>query len=327
MSFEFRGVVMGRRRRNSESLFDVAVSSPWPVSATIAVAILGLGLVVFPFFARGNPFLLAMAQGIKPAVLIAAGLFGIVSLIKFIADNVRKPSTAGSGMPSRKLYDFKRPSVHEAPGATIPRDPMLGADPAPAKPLEWSLELIQTIEWKRFEDVCQKFYESKGIRSACTPLGPDGGIDIRLYQDDSGQATAIVQCKAWGDSYVGVRPIRELLGVMVDQKVPKAFFMTTGKYSDEAKAFAARNRITLIDGPMFLAMILRLPVPVREQLLAFATAGDYNIPSCPTCGTKMRIVQGKEGKRDFWGCMSFPRCRQKLGMRKGASSILAAEYS
>ena len=212
---------MGRRRRNSESLFDIAVSSSRPVSATIAVAILGVGLVVFPFFARGNPFLLAMAQGIKPAVLIAAGLFGIVSLIKFIADNVRKPSTAGSGMPSRKLYDFKRPSVHEAPGATIPRDPMLGADPAPAKPLEWSLELIQTIEWKRFEDVCQKFYESKGIRSACTPLGPDGGIDIRLYQDDSGQATAIVQCKAWGDSYVGVRPIRELLGVMVDQNVPK----------------------------------------------------------------------------------------------------------
>ncbi len=113
---------------------------------------------------------------------------------------------------------------------------------------------------------------------------------------------------------------------MVDQKVPKAFFMTTGKYSNEAKAFASRNRITLIDGQMLLAMILRLPESVREQLLTFATAGDYNIPSCPSCGTKMRIVQGKEGKRDFWGCMDFPKCRQKLGVRRGASSILAEEY-
>lgn len=59
-----------------------------------------------------------------------------------------------------------------------------------------------------------------------------------------------------------------------------------------------------------------LEVTQRVRLLSIAT-----------CGTKMRIVQGKEGKRDFWGCMSFPRCRQKLGMRKGASSILAAEYS
>ena len=99
---------MGRRRRNSESLFDIAVSSSRPVSATIAVAILVLGLVVFPFFARGNPFLLAMAQGIKPAVLIAAGLFGIVSLIKFIADKVRNPHLQ---VRERRPHSLRRSTV------------------------------------------------------------------------------------------------------------------------------------------------------------------------------------------------------------------------
>lgn len=108
--------------------------------------------------------------------------------------------------------------------------------PAVPKVSEWSLDLIQSIEWIRFEDVCQKFYELKGIRSECTPLGPDGGIDIHLYQDDNNprQPTAIVQCKALGNSFIGVKPIRELLGVMVHEKIVKAFFMTSGSYSEEA---------------------------------------------------------------------------------------------
>jgi restriction system protein len=110
---------------------------------------------------------------------------------------------------------------------------------------------------------------------------------------------------------------------MVHEKVGKAFFMTSGKYSDEAKAFAAPNRITLIDGAMFLTMLLRLPDDLRCNLLDFATAGAYNVPTCPSCGTKMRLISGKDGKRDFWGCSSFPRCRHKLGARRGATMTTA----
>lgn len=66
--------------------------------------------------------------------------------------------------------------------------------------------------------------------------------DIAYPQGFEMMPTAIVQCKAWGDSYVGVKPIRELLGVMVHENVPRAFFMASGKYSEEAKAFAEPNR-------------------------------------------------------------------------------------
>lgn len=184
------------------------------------------------------------------------------------------------------------------------------------KPAEWSIELIRNVEWKRFEDVCQQFYELKGIRSETTALGPDGGIDIRLFQDDSGKPTSIVQCKAWGERYVGVKPVRELLGVMTHEKVGKAFFMTSGAYTSEAKAIAEANCITLIDGAMLLMLIQRLPTQDRERLLSFATEGDYMTPTCPTCGLKMHAVKGKGDRPDFWGCRSYPRCRQKLGMRR-----------
>lgn len=170
------------------------------------------------------------------------------------------------------------------------------------RPTAWSLELIRELEWKRFEDVCQQYYQRKGIRSETTPLGPDGGIDIRLYQDDSGKATAIVQCKAWGERIVGVNLIRELLGVMTHEKIGKAFFMTSGRYSDDAKTTAGANRISLIDGPMLLEMFRRLLPDDQEGLLAFATEGDYRTPTCPTCGIKMIPKEGKAGKR---ACQKF----------------------
>ena len=318
---------MGRRR--NESLLDIAIESSWPTSAVLSGGILFVGYVLLPALLNSNPIVRSVSQAFKPLCLLAAGVFALIALVKWLAEQTQAAK-------KRSLYVEPTKTTTPAGGKAwgqqmwVPPPPTaVKVEPRisghlPIPPTEdWSLELIQSIAWKRFEDLCQRFYEVKGIRSECTPLGPDGGIDVRLYQDDSGRATAIVQCKAWGDSYVGVKPIRELLGVMVHEKVGKAFFMTSGKYSDEAKAFAAPNRITLIDGKMFLAMLLRLPETTRQQLLAFATAGDYNIPTCPTCGTKMRLVQGKDGRKDFWGCASYPKCRQKLGARRGAHKVTA----
>lgn len=327
---------MNMGRRNQESFFDVVLSSPWPVSAIVAVFFLALGQLIIPWAARGNPVFVSMSLGAKPLITVVAGIFALIALIKWAVAQYKKPSSSNTssehGLPPTSYRTG--PSARRAPETTSRRttpprqEPSLSRAPSvyAAKPGTWSLELLQVVEWKRFEDLCQKFYEAKGIRSACTPLGPDGGIDVRLFQDGSDKATAIVQCKAWGDSYVGVKPIRELLGVMVHEKVEKAFFMTSGKYSEEAKAFAEPNRITLIDGTMFLAMINRLPDEARQSLLDFATAGNFNIPTCPTCGKQMRFIEGKEGKRDFWGCQNFPKCRQKLWARRGANNLPTALY-
>ena len=89
---------------------------------------------------------------------------------------------------------------------------------------------------------------------------------------------------------------------------------------NEAKVVAQANRITLVDGSMLLMMIERLPEGEWQDLLAFATAGDYATPTCPSCGIKMRAVQGKGGRPDFWGCHHYPRCRQVLGTRRSVEA-------
>lgn len=184
----------------------------------------------------------------------------------------------------------------------------------PKPPTSWSIELLQQIEWKLFEDLSAAFYKEKGIRADLTKLGADGGIDIKLYQDDSGKPTSLVQCKAWNARQVGVKEIREFLGVMTHEKIPKGFYMASGVYSSEAKEFAKSNGITLIDGIMLFSMIQRLPVDAQLRLLNLATAADYTTPSCSSCGIKMLKKTGKRG--EFWGCSNYPRCHQTLFVKQ-----------
>jgi restriction system protein len=186
---------------------------------------------------------------------------------------------------------------------------------ANAEPVQWSVELLDRVEWKRFEDLCCEYYRARGLSALTTPLGADGGVDIRLLgsAEEAGPVTtAIVQCKAHSRQ-VGVGPVRELRGVMADEKVEKGFFMAPRGFTDEAKSFASRNHITLVDGLLFLAMLRRLPDQAQRNLLGFALAGDWTTPTCPQCGVKMKLRS--RGRRRFWGCSSFPRCRAILRAR------------
>lgn len=335
---------MARRRgrgRKDQSFVEVLLSSPWQVSVGLGVvAFVGLRWIL-PAMAGGNMFLKPLSAAVSSVAWLFAGAFFLIGAIVFAKGKAVKAKlrvvepvlgeTSFDQKGGSELSSMWREANSSPPadqGDTVDqvwewREPE--ARSSSVKPTEWSLDLIRDLEWKRFEDVCQQFYEKKGIRSETTALGPDGGIDIRLYQDDSGRPTSIVQCKAWGERFVGVKPVRELLGVMTHEKIGKAFFMTSGSYSDEAKFIAQTNRITLIDGTMLLMMIQRLPAEERDSLLALATAGDYTIPTCPTCGVKMKEIQGKAGRPDFWGCRNYPRCRQKLGMRGAARRSGASE--
>jgi restriction system protein len=341
-------IAMARRRRKNESLFDVLMSLPWQVSVAIGGAVFVALKWALPAMWASNMYLKAMATTFSSLAWLFSGFFLLMGVVVFFVQKMAEAKVAVSGSKvafGRSPRREWKPPARASTGLQVRREPIdigggtsehvllgqrgpLGESVVPSsawvepaidrgeKPTAWSLDLIRTIEWKRFEDLCQQFYEIKGIRSETTPLGPDGGIDIRLYQDDSGKATSVVQCKAWGERFVGVKPVRELLGVMTHEKIEKAFFMTSGRFSEEAKEVAKGNRITLIDGQMLMMMIQRLPAESQRTLLNFAIEGDYTTPTCPSCGIKMKIVPGKTGKPDFWGCRNFPKCRQILGKRR-----------
>ncbi|MDO9451096.1 MAG: restriction endonuclease [Rugosibacter sp.] len=320
---------MARRRKTKESPTTALFKAPWWISILFAVLVLIFFKAVLPSMAASNLILKPIAAALSGMAWLFSGVLFFVGLLSFAREKFSTAKSANQRVTPKYRAIAEQPKQSE-PGSPKIERPKPDEDriwnewkavsaTTSVKPTEWSIGLLRDLEWKRFEDVCQKFYALKGIKSETTQLGADGGIDIRLYQDDSGKPTSIVQCKAWG-RYVGVKPIRELLGVMAHEKIEKAFFMASSHFTDEAKAFAKTNRITLIGGEMLVAMIKRLPDTQQQELLAFATEGNFTTPTCPSCGIKMRCVSGSKGKSAFWGCQNYPRCKQKIGVRATAAS-------
>lgn len=176
------------------------------------------------------------------------------------------------------------------------------------------MDVLRRMDWKRLELVAAAYYRSLGFRAETIRCGADGGIDIKLYRGELAEPVSIVQCKAWNRRPVGVKPVRELLGVMTHNRVQTGVFLTTASYTAEAVAFAHGNKIALVDGDEFLAKVTASAPTVQASLLALATEGDWTTPSCPSCGTKMLRRSGTHG--DFWGCASFPRCRSRWQIQK-----------
>lgn len=186
----------------------------------------------------------------------------------------------------------------------------------------WSKELINSLEWKRFEELCAEYFKEKGYKAVVTRQGADGGIDIHLFKDSYSltKVFGIVQCKAWNSYKVGVKPVRELFGVMAAEKAPLGIFMTSGLYTKEAEEFSAGKHLKLITGRSLLELIQALPKENQQALLKKITTGDYVTPSCPSCGVKMIQRTSKKGKNSgnkFWGCINFPKCRNTLNTKKG----------
>ncbi len=321
-----------RKRRKKQGVIALAMQSDWRLSAFLSACCLFAGTVVLPSYAAGHPLLQPIFNMLALPAWVLAFLFAAIAVIRFLG----RPSASAGGADALSAgASFRdqtqaRPPVSAGGGsaggkttaelgraASAPAEGPVAEPPPerPPRPTAWSLAVLDQVEWKRFEDLCCAFYREKGIAARTTVLGADGGVDIRLFQDDAdaSRATAVVQCKALSRP-VGVATVRELRGVMAHEKVDKGFFMAPRGFSPEARAFAAENRITLVDGRLFLAMLQRLPEKASARLLALATEGDWTTPSCPQCGDKMIARESARGA--FWGCRRFPGCRGRLPMRR-----------
>lgn len=172
-----------------------------------------------------------------------------------------------------------------------------------------NIELLKKIEWRRFEELCAAYFKEIGFLPKTQNFGADGGIDIHLFWKGLNHKVGIVQCKAWPDGLVGVAQVRELYGVMMSEKVRKAFFMTSNDFSKDAKKFAVDKNLTLITGVELIGKINKLSEEQKRKLFNLATVGDYTIPSCAGCGAKMIF---RNGNPNFWGCTNYPNCRNTM---------------
>lgn len=173
-----------------------------------------------------------------------------------------------------------------------------------------------TLTWSQFERLMAEFYRRKG--ATVSPRGgpmADGGVDLSLTYP-SGERL-IVQCKHWKSRHVGVKPVRELWGVLDDEKADGAIFVTSGSFSADALAFANGKQLELIDRPKLRGMMAELK-RAQSTLAAAEPAQSTNNPQCSRCGSPMVLRTARRGANvgeQFWGCSTYPKCQGTQPLR------------
>ena len=197
---------------------------------------------------------------------------------------------------------------------------------------------IAKMDWREFELLVGEAFRQRGYTVVETGGGgADGGVDLELRR---GAEVTLVQCKHWKTYRVGLPVVREMLGAMTAKRASSGWVITSGRFTAEARVFAAEHRVELVDGEALPELLdaaragawpragarMRPQEPRAAQTPpasapAAPTKGGHasaqSVPSCPVCAKPMRsrvAGKGASAGQSFWGCSGFPACR---GTRPG----------
>jgi restriction system protein len=164
------------------------------------------------------------------------------------------------------------------------------------------------LSWKRFEDVLAEAYRRQGYHVVeMLGTGADEGVDLLLRKDEQ---VVVVQCKRWRGKPVSVQVVRELYGVMIDQRASAAKVVATTSFTPDAVAFAKGKPIELVDSEALLRLVR--DVQTSRRVTVNSDEPDHVTPTCPSCSTPMVLREARRGTsagQKFWGCVNYPKCR------------------
>ena len=226
----------------------------------------GLAVLVFLVLHFGAPMFLPKGQGTEVAAMLWRPLLLVLSWVCGAAILVAWGTAEVWKLGNRRLLDS-------------------GSDVAS----------LREIAWREFERLVSEAYRRRGyLAEVVGSDSGDGGVDIRLTGHGE---TVLVQCKQWRAYKVGVPTIRELLGVVVSERADRGIVVTSGRFTQEARAFGRQNpRIELVDGAA-LAELVR-GVQVGAAPLSRQPAGPgAMMPNCPVCGSVMVLRTARKGQK------------------------------
>lgn len=119
-----------------------------------------------------------------------------------------------------------------------------------------------------FEKLVVELMEKMGYgRGVVTQRSRDEGIDGIVYQDKLGFDVIYVQAKRYDvDKTVG-RPELQKFGGAIPEKNAKGLFVTTAKFSADAKQYADERHIILIDGQKLAQLMIEHDFGVSTEYI------------------------------------------------------------
>ena len=146
-----------------------------------------------------------------------------------------------------------------------------GAGLAPAAPANvgtsFTADMLEEIDWKRFERLVISYYSKTGVVAAPTNSGPDGAVQIKISWKGEPRPFAYVRCVSNAAGLIDVKQLNELGAVMAADDIRRGYVVTPGRFTPAARGLAAEKQLTLMPGDVLLEKLNALPVAARKELL------------------------------------------------------------
>lgn len=111
-----------------------------------------------------------------------------------------------------------------------------------AEKVALAMEVLRGMNWDEFSVLMEDAFRREGY--AVERLG-GAQADLELTKDGR---KALVACKRWKAARTGVEPLRELQAAGEAREAGECLYVLAGDLSEQARSFAAKNRIRLVEG-------------------------------------------------------------------------------
>jgi len=131
------------------------------------------------------------------------------------------------------------------------------------------LVILQQLDPYKFERLCAKIFKAMNFENVeYTQASNDKGVDG--YGDlvfGLVKFHVVFQAKRYAEeNIVGAPDIQKLLGAMQEHGAEKAVFITTSRFSSQAKQSAAKLKIELVDGEKLIHILQDKKIGFRDRI-------------------------------------------------------------
>lgn len=185
-----------------------------------------------------------------------------------------------------------------------------------------TLNQLHDLHPTEFEYFIADLFTNLGYSTEQVGKSHDGGIDVIAEKDG---VKHYIQCKKFISREVSVGAVRDFYGALADHLAnAQGLFITTNKFTFEAKKYAEDKPIELIDGFRLLEY-MKLAEQKNDAKYEFGKSTEPISPQnniqeqtvdniaiqnkCPRCGGNLVLRESEFGK--FYGCSNFPKCWYK----------------
>ncbi|NIK75042.1 restriction system protein [Paenibacillus castaneae] len=183
---------------------------------------------------------------------------------------------------------------------------------------------LESMSGAEFERILALYFRDQGFTVLEVGIGgKDGGVDLVII-DQRGEKTA-VQAKCYANhNLIGVQVVRELVGAKRNHDCILSLLITTSDLTGPARTEAEKFKVDYWHGGIIEQKLKtwgkwkpgnkeskKIPKTMKSTISELQTTQKQlavSSESTCTCGAPMIKRKSREG-REFWGCTSFPKCR------------------